>query len=136
MMTLLGRSIEHITAEINTLNLGAIGQNIESITSNLNQSATHIEKITRHAAGVSDEVAQNVRRAAADLPNASSNLSKTVASLQQIVLDSDRDIEQILVNLRYITDDTRELIRMIKRYPGMLLAEPPKEKFNPGGKNK
>ncbi len=136
MMTLLGRSVEHITAEINMLNLGAIGQNIESITSNLNESAVHIETITHHVAEVSDEVTENVRLATADLPHASSNLTETITSLQQIVIDSDRDVEQILVNLRYITADTRELIRMVKRYPGMLLAEPPKETFNSGGKRK
>jgi ABC-type transporter Mla subunit MlaD len=136
VMTLIERSIEHITAEINTLNLGEIGRNIEAITSNLNESAIHIEEITHQAADASDEVVENIRQAAANLPDASSNLTETVVSLQEIIHDSDRDIEQILVNLRYITDDTRELIRMIKRYPGMLLSEPPNDKFKPGGKHK
>lgn len=136
MMTLLSRSIERITAEINTLNLKAIGNNVESITSNLNTSVLHIEQMTRKAAGVSDDVIENVRVASASLPEVTSNLNNTVVSLEEMINESDRDIEQILVNLRYITDDTRELIRMLKRYPGMLLTEPPEKNLSKEGKRK
>ena len=136
MMTLVSRSIEHITAEINTLDLKAIGENVESITSNLNVSIRQIEQITRNAAGVSGEVIENVRMASGDLPTVTSNLTLTVADLQKIINHSDRDIERILANLNYITDDTRELIRMIKRYPGMLLAEPPEKNLSREGGRK
>ncbi|MCK4565463.1 MAG: hypothetical protein KAU94_12410, partial [Verrucomicrobia bacterium] len=136
MMTLVSRSIEHITAEINTLDLKAIGENVESITSNLNVSIRQIEQVTRTAAGVSGEVIENVRLASGDLPTVTSNLTLTVADLQKIINHSDRDIERILANLNYITDDTRELIRMIKRYPGMLLAEPPEKNLSREGGRK
>lgn len=136
MMTLLSRSIERITSEINTLDLQTIGNNVESITSNLNTSVVHIEQITGNAAGVSVEVLENIRVASGNLPDLSTSLEHTVGSMEQIVNESDHDIEQILANLRYITDDTRELIRMIKRYPGMLLAEPPEENFTREGERK
>lgn len=136
MMTLLSRSIERITAEVNTLNLQGIGNDVEAITSNLNTSVEHIERITRNAADVSGEVIENLRVASGNLPAMATNLEDTIAALEQIVGDSDRDIEQVLANLRYITDDTRELIRMIKRYPGMLLAEPPEKNLERGGKQK
>ncbi len=136
MMTLVSRSIEHITAQINTLNLEAIGENVELITSNLNRSVQQIEQITRQVAGVSGGVVDDVRQAAADLPSVTSNLNATVILLEEIMGDSDRDIEQILSNMRYITDDTRELIRMLKRHPGMLLSEPPEKNLSRGGKRK
>lgn len=136
MMTLLSRSIERITAEINTLNLKAIGSNVEEITSNLNLSVQHIEQITREASGASGDVIGNIHTASTGLPEVVSNLNSTVVLLEGMISDSDRDIEQVLVNLRYITDDTRELIRMIKRYPGMLLTEPPEELINGEGKRK
>ncbi len=136
MMTLVSRSLERLSAEIDSLNLKAIGDNVESITSNLNVSIRQIEQITRNAAGVSGEVIENVRLASVDLPTVTSNLTLTVVDLQKIINHSDRDIERILANLSYITDDTRELIRMIKRYPGMLLAEPPEKNLSREGGRK
>ena len=136
MMTLVSRSVEHITAELNTLNLKAIGANVEAITSNLNISVQQIEQITRNASGASGEVIENIRVASGGLPVVTSNLTKTVVHLESMMTDSERNIEQVLINLRYITDDTRELIRMIKRHPGMLLAEPPEENLSRGGKRK
>jgi paraquat-inducible protein B len=136
MMTILSRSLERLAAEINTLNLKEIGGNIESITSNLNASVLNIEQITDNAAGAAEEVVENVRLAAEDLPEVTSSLTETVSHLKQIMGNSDRDIEQVLANLRYITDDTRELVRMIKRYPGMLLTEPPEKNLSRGGDGK
>jgi phospholipid/cholesterol/gamma-HCH transport system substrate-binding protein len=136
MMTLLGRSLERLSAEIDSLDLKSIGNNVEEITSNLNLSVMHIEQVMGNVAGASVEVVENVRLAAEDLPEVTSNLTETVAALRNIVNDSDTDIEQVLANLRYITADTRELIRMIKRYPGMLLAEPPEATLGNGGKRK
>ena len=136
MMTLLSRSIEHITADLATLDLETIGSNVVLISSNLNLSVQNIEQITRNVAGAADDVVKNVKLAAADLPVVTSNLNDTVVSLEEIVTESDRDIEQILTNLRYITDDTRELIRMLRRYPGMLLSEPPEGTLSRGGKDK
>jgi len=125
MMTLVSRSIEHISAQINTLDLKEIGENVESITSNLNLSARHIEHITKKTALASDDVIENIQVAAAGLPEVTSNLTDSIVLIQEMVGDSDQEIEKILLNLGYITEDTRELIRMIKRYPGMLLTEPP-----------
>ena len=126
MMKLLGRSIEHMSAELNTLNLKVIGENVENITSNLNISVEHIEYITRNAATASDDIFKNIGLAAANLPSATTNLTESMALIESIISDSDQDLERILSNLSYITEDTRELIRMIKRYPGILLTEPPK----------
>ncbi len=125
MMTLVSRSIEHISAQINTLDLKAIGENVEAITSNLNLSARHIEHITQETALASDDVIENIQVAASALPEVASNLTDSIVLIQEMVGDSDQEIERILLNLGYITEDTRELIRMIKRYPGMLLTEPP-----------
>jgi paraquat-inducible protein B len=136
MMTLLSRYIDRITSEINTLDLQTIGNNVESITSNLNTSVEHIEQITRNVSGASVEVIENIRVASGNLPDMSTSLGHTVVSMEQIVDESDHDIEQILANLRYITDDTRELIRMIKRYPGMLLSEPPEKNLSREGEYK
>lgn len=132
MLTLLSRSIEHVTAEVNQLNLKAIGSNVESITSNLNLSVRHVEHITRNVADASDDVVRNVQQASGNLPEVTSNLTASMELVQEMVRDSDRDINQILSNLRYITDDTRELIRMIKRNPGMLLSEPPEQTLGRG----
>jgi len=134
MMTLVTRTLERIAAQISTIDLAAIGGNVESMTSNLNLSAQHIEKITQNAAAASGDVVGNVQLAASDLPILISNLTASVSEIQGMVSDSDRDVDQILTNLRYITDDTRELIRMIKRYPGLLLTEPPERNLSSGGK--
>jgi paraquat-inducible protein B len=134
MMTLLSRTIEHITAELSTLDIEAIGNNVEGVTSNLNIAAQNVEELTRNVAGASDEVIGNVKLAAADLPSVTSNLNTTTLLLGELVTESDRDVELILNNLRYITDDTRELIRMLKRHPGMLLTEPPEKNLSRGGK--
>jgi phospholipid/cholesterol/gamma-HCH transport system substrate-binding protein/paraquat-inducible protein B len=130
MMTLLSRSIERMASEIATLNLKAIGDNVESITSNLNLSVQHVELITRNAADASDEVIDNVRVASGSLPVVTSNLTTSMEMVQGMVSESDQDLDQIMLNLRYITEDTKELIRMIKRYPGMLFTEPPKHNLS------
>mgnify|MGYP001823403088 CR=1 FL=1 len=134
MMTLLSRSIEHVAAEINTLNLKEIGRNVESITSNLNESAKHIEKITRTAADASDGIISNVQIAADSLPPVTSNLTESIEMVHVLIDNSNEDIDQVLLNLRYITEDTKELIRMIKRYPGMLLSEPPEKNLSQEGR--
>ncbi len=130
MMTLLSRSIERMATEINSLNLKAIGNNVESITSNLNRSVEHVELITRNAAEASGDVIDNVRVASGSLPIVASNLTTSMSTIQELVVESDQDIDQIMLNLRYITEDTKELVRMIKRYPGMLLTEPPKHSLS------
>lgn len=129
MMTVIGRSIEHITAQVNTLDLEQIGANVEQITSNLNLSVQHIEQITREAAGISDDIM-------ADVHESSENLTAMVADMRQMVNDSDSDVDQILTNLRYITEETRELVRMIKRSPSMLLTEPPERNLSQGGEKR
>ena len=130
MMKLLSQSIEHMAAEIGSLNLKAIGENVELVTSNLNLSVVHVEEITRNAAEASDEIIHNISTASANLPGASTNLSESMVLIQRMISDSDQDLDRILSNLGYITEDTRELIRMIKRYPGMLLTEPPKQNLS------
>jgi len=134
MMTLVTRTLERIAAQVNTIDIAAIGANVESISSNLNLSAQHIEEITQNAAAASGDVVGNVQLAASDLPVLISNLTASVSEVQGMVSDSDRDVDQILTNLRYITDETRELIRMLKRYPGLLLTEPPDRNLSSGGK--
>jgi methyl-accepting chemotaxis protein len=130
VMNLLSRTIERMTAELSTLDLKAIGNNVESATSNLNLTVEHVEQIARAAADSSDEVISDVKTAVSELPSITSNLNAAVIRLDSMVGDSDHNIEQILNNLRLITDDTRELIRMIRRYPGMLLTEPPDQNLS------
>ncbi len=131
MLTLLGRSIERIAADINNIDLQAIGSDVESITSNLNLSVQHIEHMTRAAAGASDRVIENIARASDNLPNVSTNLTASMALVLELVKQSDHDLNQILSNMRYITEDTKELVRMLRRYPGMLLTEPPETSLGP-----
>ena len=134
MMTLLSRSIERVAAQINTLDLQAMGENVASITSNLNQSAVHIERVTGNVALVSDDVIANVSLAATHLPIVTTNLIESMEMIQGIIADSSYDMDQIMLNLRYITEDTKEFVRMIKRYPGMLLTEPPTKNLSLEGK--
>ncbi|VGO13758.1 Paraquat-inducible protein B [Pontiella desulfatans] len=133
-MTLISRSLEKLSAQLDTLDLTAIGNNIEAITSNLNVSVEHVEELTGNAARASDEVIGNIRIASADLPTITSNLTETTEQLEALITSSDRDVDQVLSNLRYITDDARELIRMLKRHPGMLLSEPPDANLSTGGR--
>lgn len=124
-LNLLSRSLERLAEQLNTLNLDKIGGDIEKITGDLSKTLVHVEELMAHAANASEDVAENVRVASHDLPEITDNLKKTTDQLESMINSSDQDIDQILLNLRYITDDTRELIRMLKRYPGMLLSEPP-----------
>lgn len=127
MMTLLSRTIEHLTAQLSTLDLESIGNNVEMVSSNLNLAVEHIEEITRNVAVASDDVVENIQLAVSDLPLVTSNLNQTVFTLEEMVGNSDHEVDRILINLRQITEDTRELIRMLRRHPGMLLVEPPEQ---------
>ncbi|MDF7822503.1 MlaD family protein [Pontiellaceae bacterium B12227] len=126
-MTLISRSLERLSAQLDTLDLETIGGNIESITENLNVSMMHIEELMENAANASGEVADNLVTASRDLPVITANLTDTTEQLEELISSSDQDVDLVLRNLRYITDDARELIRMLKRYPGMLLSEPPEQ---------
>ena len=134
MMTVLTRSLARLATQIDSINLKEINDNVVAATSNLNISIQHIEQITGTAALASDEVIENVRVASVDLPTITSNLTSTTEQLEALIQYSDQDIDQILSNLRYITDDARELVRMLKRHPGMLLTEPPDKNLSRGGK--
>ena len=134
MMTVLTRSLARLATQIDSINLKEINDNVVAATSNLNISIQHIEQITGTAALASDEVIENVRVASVDLPTITSNLTSTTQQLEALIRYSDQDIDQILSNLRYITDDARELVRMLKRHPGMLLTEPPDKNLSRGGK--
>ena len=130
MMKVLTKSIERVTVQINALDIVGIGDNVEMITSNLNLAVQHIEIVTRDAAAVSSDVMDNALVASSELPAAASNLTAMVADMRDLVHNSDNDVDQIMTNLRYITEETRELVRMIKRSPSMLLTEPPEPKLN------
>jgi paraquat-inducible protein B len=123
LMTKVSRSVERITAQVDTIDFEQIGADLESIMDNLNSTVLHIEAITADAADVSDEITQN-------LQVSSANLTAMVDDLRKTVHDSDADVGQILTNLRFITEESRELIRMIKRTPSMLLTEPPEKKLS------
>lgn len=122
-MTVISRTIENVTAQINSMDLEGIGNDVENITSNLNLSVRHIEAITSSAADVSDDVVRDVQIAAEDL-------KIMVGDMKKIVYDSDSDIDQILTNLRYITVEIHEIMRMVKKSPGTLLTEPPKRNLS------
>lgn len=136
MLTLLSRSIERIAADISTPDMKEIGDDVQSIASNLNLSVENIQQITENAAGASDRIINNISLASDKLPIVSTNLVDSMALILELVNQSDHDIDQILSNMRYITEDTKELIRMIKRHPGMLLSKPPDTNLSSGGKKK
>lgn len=73
---------------------------------------------------------ENARLASSQLPVATSNLTAMVSTLEQIVVDSGGEASLIMANVRYITEETRELVRMLKRSPGMLFTKPPEDKFS------
>ncbi|MDZ8117499.1 MlaD family protein [Pontiella agarivorans] len=129
-LSVLSRSLERFAEQLNTLNLDVIGSDIEEITGNLNETIVHVQELMANAAEASEDVAENIRTASHDLPEITANLKHTTDQLEMMVNSSDQDIDQVLQNLRYITDDARELIRMLKRYPGMLLSEPPEQKMS------
>lgn len=128
-LTLLSRTIDQLTTQLATLDIEAIGNNVEAASSNLNLTVQHIEEIMRSASGASDQVVADVGLAAQQLPTVTSNLNRTVVALEGLVDRSDRDVDEILTNLRKITEETHELIRLLRRYPGMLLVEPPEQKL-------
>lgn len=130
MMSLIGRSLERVTVQLNELDIIGIGNNIELVTSNLNLVVGNIERITHDASDVSGEVMENARLASSQLPVATSNLTAMVSTLEQIVVDSGGEASLIMANVRYITEETRELVRMLKRSPGMLFTKPPEDKFS------
>lgn len=135
MMTLLSRSIERIASDINELDMRAIGDDVQAIASNLNLSVQNIQYITKNTADASDRIINNVMLASDNLPKVSTNLFESMEMILELVHQSDHDLDQILSNMRYITEDTKELIRMLKRHPGMLLSEPPDANLS-SGRNK
>ena len=134
MMTMLTRSLGRLAAQMDELELKVINDNIVAATSNLNVSIEHITHITAGAALSSDEIIENVRVASDDLPAITSNLMAATEQLEILIRYSDQDVTEVMSNLRYITDDARELLRMLKRHPGMLLTEPPDKNLSRGGK--
>ena len=98
MMTVISRTIENLTTQINSLNLTAIGNNVELISSNANVTVEDLKKL--------------------------------IDDMQGVVDDSDSDIDLILTNLRYITEEIHEIVRMVKKSPSTLLTEPPKRSLS------
>jgi len=131
-LTLVMRSVERIATDLGEVDLKAIGNNIEMISSNLNLTVAHMELVTGHAAGVSDRFIDNASLASEQLPSVSTNLASSMVVLEKLMRESDSDVEDILSNLRYTTDELQGLIRMIRRYPGILLSEPPKDTLRRG----
>ncbi|QBG46957.1 MCE family protein [Verrucomicrobia bacterium S94] len=129
-LNLLSRSLERMAGQLNTLNLDVIGDNIEEMTGNLNETVVHVQKLMANASDASEDITENIRVASHDLPEITAHLKTTTDQLEAMIHSSDQDIDQILDNLRYITDEAGELIRMLKRYPGMLLSEPPEQKMS------
>ncbi len=125
MMTLLTRSLERIANEVNGMDLKAVASNVESTMSNLNLSAGHIERITRNAAEASGDISQDLRAATEELPALTSNLLASVYLLNEIVNSADRDVYHILSNLRYMSEDARDLIQGLQQHPGRIMSKPP-----------
>lgn len=132
MMTLLTRSLERIAGEVNKLDLSAIGSNVESTVSNLNMAVSHIERITRNTADASGDMTHNLRVATAELPALASNLVFSVNLINEMVDSSDRDVNEILSNLRYMSEDARELMQELKLHPGRIWSEPPDRRLERG----
>lgn len=127
LMTKVGRSISRLSAQLDSINIEKIGNDVETITGSLSISVGKIEQIAASAQEVADELFGDLQAAAGDLPNIASNLNAVVRSSQEVVDERGADVELVLQNLQLITEDIRELVRMIKRYPGVLLSEPPKQ---------
>jgi phospholipid/cholesterol/gamma-HCH transport system substrate-binding protein/paraquat-inducible protein B len=133
-MTMVTRSLARLAAQVDELDLLEINNNIVAATSNLNLTIQHIEEITGEAQRSSAQVIADVTLAASDMPAITSNLTVSTRQVQTLLYDSNEDVQQVLLNLRYITEDARELLRMLKRHPGMLLTEPPDKNLSRGGK--
>ena len=149
LLTRVGNSMDRLTYQLERIHLGKIAGNIEQMSSNLNAAVTedftpllhrveerldsmegtfeNLDRIMQSAAEEVPPILANARIATDRLPQISSNLTTTVDQLAILVEENSGEIDEIITNIKYITDDTRQFIRMIKEYPGMLLTEPPEK---------
>jgi len=123
--------LRQFIVRLDQVDVEGIGSNVESMVVSLNDAAIDVKRIAETASG---EILSDVGAAAADLPSVTSNLVTSSEYLNSILSASDYKIDRILLNLNYTLEDIHELVRMVKRYPGVLLREPPTEKLRPGGK--
>lgn len=149
LMTKVGQSIDRLAAQLDQINLDVIAGNIEQISSNINvavatdfmplmenlearmlSTASTFENLDKTMQAVADEAPQiieNARLASEKLPEIGTNLNAAVSDLQLLIEGNSGEVEEIIENVRRITDEAKELVRMLKKHPGMLLAKPPEE---------
>ncbi len=69
---------------------------------------------------------KQVRQASQGLPEIVARLDKTVRRVDKLVASRSADLEEVLENLRMVSQDLRDLTANAKRYPAqMLLGDPP-----------
>ncbi len=72
------------------------------------------------------KTSRQVRTAAETLPDTVTRLDRTVRRVERVVLNRSADIEEILENLRLVSENLKDLTDNAKRHPAqVLLGEPP-----------
>jgi len=110
--------------------LEAMAGTLETLDKIMQMVAGEVPPIMANVRDASDRlplVGENLSTATECLPRISTNLTSAVSQLQLLIEENRGDINEIITNIKYITDDAKEFVRMIKKYPGMLLTEPPKK---------
>ena len=72
------------------------------------------------------EVAENP-----NLQNALVRLDRILTRLDTLTAGADSDFSAALYNLRRVSENLRDLTETVKRYPGSVLAEPPRPVTTP-----
>jgi len=81
---------------------------------------------TRHLVAELSHASTEIRRMSEELHGTFTRLDTTVRRVDHLVASKSQDIDEILVNLRVVSADLRELISNAKRYPSQVfLGEPP-----------
>lgn len=120
-------------SHLNAIDIKGIAGEIHRTSANLEASSADIRRITKAASG---EMLADARETFDKLPTISSNLVESTTRVNEILDSSGEKVDIFLINLNNTLEDLNDLIRLVKRYPGVLLREPPEEEIGPKGRRK
>jgi phospholipid/cholesterol/gamma-HCH transport system substrate-binding protein/paraquat-inducible protein B len=96
-------------------NLNASSKNFPEITERLNESLNDLK-----------DTLANVRVASNDFPNITSKLDTTLNHINEVLYNEKYTVEEILENIRSITNDLRDIAFELKQYPSrVIFGDPP-----------
>lgn len=116
----------HLTTQAGQA-LGELNGALQQSRSLLNNPA--IQKIISDATATTGELSlasKQIRRVSDELPGTVMRLDSTLRRVDHLIAAKSQDVDEILVNLRVVSADLRELMTNAKRYPSqVLLGEAP-----------